>query len=225
MDLKTVQAAYRRYARIYDFIFGPVMEPGRKRVVQSLECRPGEKVLEVGVGTGLSLPLYPREVEVTGIDVSSEMLNKARHRVERRGLGNVSDLLEMDAENMTFANGSFDRVVAMYVVSVVPDPYRLVDQMRRVCKPDGEIMIVNHFQSKSSVMSFFEKMLARFSGAAGFRPDMDLDEFIRKSGLDVIERTGANLFGYWTVLRCRNDAENAQILPFLHKIAAGEAGS
>jgi phosphatidylethanolamine/phosphatidyl-N-methylethanolamine N-methyltransferase len=224
MDLQTVQAAYRRYARIYDLIFGPVMEPGRRRVVQSLKCRSGEKVLEVGVGTGLSLPLYPDEVQVTGIDVSSEMLEKARHRVQRHNLGNVADLLEMDAENMSFADSSFDKVVAMYVVTVVPDPFRLVDEMRRVCKPDGEIVIVNHFQSKVTLVSFFEKLLSRFSGAAGFRPDLDLDDFVATSGLKVLERTGTNVFGYWTMLRCQNDSDSAQVLPFVPQVAASDGG-
>lgn len=200
------------------------MEPGRKRVVRSLNCQSGERVLEVGVGTGLSLPLYPNEVEVTGIDVSSEMLEKARERVKRHDLENVADLLEMDAENMSFPDSSFDTVVAMYVVPVVPDPFRLVSEMRRVCKPGGEIAIVNHFQSKVPLISFFEKLLSPFSGAAGFRPDMDLDDFIEKSRLNVIERTGTNLFGYWTLLRCQNDSDNAEVLPFVPQVAAGDGG-
>jgi len=223
MNLDTVQAAYRRYARIYDLVFGPVMEPGRKKVVQSLGCESGQKILEVGVGTGLSLPLYPPGVDVTGIDVSAEMLSKARERVERHDIGNVSDLLEMDAENMTLPDNTYDKVVAMYVVSVVPDPFRLVEEMRRVCKPDGEIFIVNHFQSKAPLMRFLEKLLAPFSGAAGFRPDMNLDNFIDTSGLQVLERTGANIFGYWTILRCHNDGEPIDEQSFVPQAATADS--
>src|SRR5918911_5761876 len=103
MHIESVKAAYRRYARVYDTVFGPVLQPGRKAVLEALACKSGERVLEVGVGTGLSLPLYPREVRVTGIDVSREMLEKARARVARRHLTNVEALLEMDAERMSFA--------------------------------------------------------------------------------------------------------------------------
>jgi phosphatidylethanolamine/phosphatidyl-N-methylethanolamine N-methyltransferase len=126
MHIQAVKAAYRRYAPVYDTLFGPVLQPGRHAVVQALHCRPGERVLEVGVGTGLSLPLYPRDVRVTGIDLSSEMLEKAKRRVARVNLRNVEALLEMDAESTTFADASFDKVVAMYVVSVVPQPARLL---------------------------------------------------------------------------------------------------
>src|SRR5438067_6716754 len=125
MQIESVKAAYRRYAAVYDAVFGPVLQPGRKAVLQALRLRPGERVLEVGVGTGLSLPLYPRDVTITGIDVSREMLEKARRRVARQRLANVEALLEMDAERMSFADASFDKVVAMYVVSVVERPDRL----------------------------------------------------------------------------------------------------
>ena len=114
MQLETVKTAYRRYAGFYDALFGPVLQPGRKAVIEALQCKPGERVLEVGVGTGLSLDLYPPDVRVTGIDVSREMLEKARRRVAKRKLSHVEALLEMDAEAMTFAAASFDKIVAMF---------------------------------------------------------------------------------------------------------------
>src|SRR6266545_2875464 len=117
-----------------------------------MKCKPGESVLEVGVGTGLSLPLYPPSVKVTGIDVSPEMLERARALKERKGLNNVVALNYMDAEKMTFADSSFDKVVAMYVASVVPNAARLVQEMRRVCKPGGELWIVNHFRHANPVI-------------------------------------------------------------------------
>ena len=156
MHLQTVKAAYRRYARVYDALFGPVLQPGRKAVVKALGCRPGERVLEVGVGTGLSLPLYPPHTRVTGIDVSTEMLDKARARVENRKLTNVEALLEMNAEEMTFPDASFDKVVAMYVVSVVERPARLLEELHRVCRPEGEIFIVNHARSENPILGTLE---------------------------------------------------------------------
>ncbi|HVJ24137.1 MAG TPA: methyltransferase domain-containing protein, partial [Burkholderiales bacterium] len=139
MQIEAVKAAYRRYARIYDVVFGAVLQPGRNAVLQALKLKPGDRVLEVGVGTGLSLSLYPRDVRITGIDVSREMLERAQARVARAGLGNVDALLEMDAEQMAFPDASFDKVVAMYVVSVVARPARLLEELHRVCRPDGEI--------------------------------------------------------------------------------------
>src|SRR5262245_54387052 len=136
MHIDTVKAAYRRYAGFYNALFGPVLQPGRKAVIEAMDCKPGHRVLEVGVGTGLALDLYPEGVKVVGIDVSREMLEKARQRVARRGFNHVEALLEMDAEATTFPDASFDRIVAMYVLPVVPNPARLLAELHRVCKPD-----------------------------------------------------------------------------------------
>lgn len=204
MDIEAIRKSYRRYARSYDFYFGAVFQPGRKAVVNGLDCQPGERVLEVGVGTGLSLSLYPDTVHITGIDLSTDMLVQANERQQREQLKNVT-LLEMDAENMAFADNSFDKVVAMYVASVVPHPDRLVNEMRRVCKPGGEIFIVNHFLSTHPVMAAGEKLLAPLSKLVGFRPDFERDTFIRTTNLDVIDTRQVNLLGYWTMLRARNN--------------------
>lgn len=204
MSLDAVISAYRRYAGIYDVVFGPIMHPGRKRIVDALQCRPGDHILEVGVGTGLSLPLYSSGVRVTGIDVSREMLVVARRRVAREPLPHVEAILEMDAQAMSFPDARFDKVVAMYVVSVVPDPKKMVAEMRRVCKPGGEILIVNHFRSRNPVLGTMESLLAPFSRLAGFRPNLDMDEFLADTGLLVEEIRSTNLFGYWKILRCRN---------------------
>lgn len=206
MDIQAIQKSYRRYARGYDFYFGALFQPGRKAVIGQLSCQPGENILEVGVGTGLSLPLYPRNVRVTGIDLSADMLERAKVRKERDGLDQV-ELCEMDAEQMAFDNDSFDKVVAMYVASVVPHPERLVDEMRRVCKPDGELFIVNHFHNPNPFIARFEKLIAPLSKMLGFRPDFSLDGFVRGTGLEVIDRVPVNLFGYWTLLRARNNKQ------------------
>jgi phosphatidylethanolamine/phosphatidyl-N-methylethanolamine N-methyltransferase len=200
MQIETVKAAYRRYAGVYDAVFGPVLQPGRKAVLEALSLRPGDRVLEVGVGTGLSLPLYPRDVTITGIDVSREMLEKARRRVAKRKLVHVEALLEMDAEAMSFADASFDRIVAMYVLPVVPHPARLLAELHRVCKPDGEIYLVNHVRSDNPVIGAVEKGLARFSDKLGFHPDFELRDVLNGHELVQIERV--NLF--WKVMQLRN---------------------
>ncbi len=204
MELEAIRAAYRRYARIYDAVFGPILHPGRKQIIEALNCRPGDAILEVGVGTGLSLPLYPAKVKVTGIDISTEMLAKARERVKEAGLSQVEAVLEMDAEDLRFADSSFDKVVAMYVVSVVSDPSRMVEEMRRVCKPGGEIFIVNHFRARNPVIRVLEGLLSPLAKLVGFHPDLDLDDLLQKTRLDVVDIKSANLFGYWKVLRCRS---------------------
>lgn len=208
LDIDAVQKAYKRYASFYDASwFGPALQPGRKESIDRLNCRPGEKILEVGVGTGLSLPLYPDYVQVTGIDISPEMLKRAHARKERLGLDNVVELRVMDAECMEFSDNTFDKVAATYVASVVPHPEKLVNELRRVCKPDGELFILNHFQSTNPVLAAIERLLTPLSRLLGFHPDLCLDSFVKETDLDVIDVTSANLFGYWKLVRARNNKQ------------------
>lgn len=207
MNNDTIKAAYRRYARAYDLLFGPVLQGGRKMAIKALDMSPGNRVLEVGVGTGLSLPLYPRNVNVTAIDLSEDMIAKARQCVSRKGLSNVEAVLEMDAERMTFPDNHFDKVVAMYVVSVAQSPVRLVDEMCRVCKPEGEIAIVNHFRFHNPVVKRIETRLTSYSASLGFRLDLDLDGFLKATQLEVMEMRRTNFIGAWWVLLCINRAK------------------
>src|ERR1700726_3074780 len=163
MDLQDTIRTYRLFSGSYDFVFGPVFHPGRKEAVRIANTRPGQRILEVGVGTGLSLPFFRTDSKVTGIDVSAEMLAKARRRVERSKLRQVEALVEMDAENLTFADNSFDSVLALYVASVVPNPARFAAEMRRVCIPGGTIVLVNHFISRNWALRFMEKRLAQLA--------------------------------------------------------------
>ena len=158
-------------------------------------------MLEVGVGTGLSLPLYPPFVRVTGVDLSREMLDKARTRVRRRDLSNVEGLHEMDAHAMDFPDASFDKIVAMYVVSIVQEPARLLRELHRVCKPDGEIFMVNHVRSTNPILGAVEKGLARFSDQIGFHPDFDLHSLV--NGSARVEHI-SNVNFLWKVMRVRN---------------------
>lgn len=213
MDIPAIDQAYRRYARVYDVCFGAVFQPGRRAIVEVMDCGPGERILEVGVGTGLSLPLYPPEVSVVGIDISRPMLDQARVRQARCGLENTAALMVMDAENMAFRDDSFDKVVAMYVASVVPDPGRLVDEMRRVCKPAGQIFMVNHFHSRNPILGGVERLLAPLSKQLGFRPDFSLDRFLGQTGLDAMNIRRVNLFDFSTLVEARNNKTGVAVVP------------
>jgi phosphatidylethanolamine/phosphatidyl-N-methylethanolamine N-methyltransferase len=204
MDIEDTLRTYRLFSGSYDLVFGPVFHPGRKEAVRLANDRPSQRILEVGVGTGLSLPYFRADARVTGIDVSAEMLAKARRRVAQRRLSQVEALMEMDAEAMSFEDNAFDAVLALYVASVVPNPARFAAEMRRVCRPGGTIVVVNHFTSENPAMRFIEKRLAPLAGKIGFHADFPLDAFLTASELQVRETRPSNLFGYWKLLRCVN---------------------
>ena len=205
MDLRDTIRTYRLFSGSYDIVFGPVFHPGRKQAVRIANDRPGQRILEVGVGTGLSLPYFRADSHLTGIDVSAEMLAKARRRVERERLAHVDELHVMDAEHLDFEDNSFDAVLALYVASVVPSPARFAAEMRRVCIPGGTIVLVNHFTSENWALRFMEKRLAHLARHIGFHADFPLDAFLRNSALAVREVRPSNLFGYWRLLRCINE--------------------
>lgn len=210
MDIDSIKSAYRRYARIYDRVFGPVFRPGRKKAMKLMDPLSGKRVLEVGVGTGISLPDYPGDSRVVGIDISPEMLDIARQRCEREQLGHVEAILEMDAENLAFEDDGFDIVIAMYVASVVPNPDRLMAEMARVCKPGGRLLVVNHFASRNPVVRTFEKGLSPLSHILGFRPSMELTELPEPEGFQRTAVHPTNLFGYWKLVDFEGGSDRAQ---------------
>jgi phosphatidylethanolamine/phosphatidyl-N-methylethanolamine N-methyltransferase len=206
MDLRDTVRTYRLFSGSYDFVFGPVFHPGRKEAVRIVNDRPGQRILEVGVGTGLSLPFFRADSHLTGVDISEEMLAKARRRVENERLAHVDGLHVMDAEHLDFEDNSFDAVLALYVASVVPSPARFAAEMRRVCIPGGTIVLVNHFTSDNWALRFMEeKWLAHLARHIGFHADFPLETFLRDSKLAVREIRPSNLFGYWRLLRCINE--------------------
>ena len=209
MDNADIIKSYNRWAPGYDVLFAGIVQNGRREAIRRMRCRPGENVLDVGVGTGLSLPYYPPDTHVVGIDLTPSMLAKARRRIERMGLANA-EVHVMDAQAMTFADDSFDRVVAMYVASVVPDPGRLVTEMKRVCKPGGDVFVVNHFTNENPIVRGLEGLVSPLSSFLGFRPDFPMDRFIAETGLDVVEVQPVNLFGYWTLVHARNETPSSQ---------------
>ena len=176
MDLHDTIRTYRLFSGSYDIVFGPVFHPGRKEAVRIANDRPGQHILEVGVGTGLSLPHFRSDSRVTGIDVSEEMLANARRRAERLRLSHVEGHHLMDAENLEFPPNAFDAVLALYVASVVPNPAR-----------------------------FIERRLAGLARHIGFHADFPFDAFRRDSQLSIREVRPSNLFGYWKLLRCVNE--------------------
>lgn len=206
IDQAAVLAAYSRYANVYDLLFGAIFEPGRRAAVEAANTRPDQRILEVGVGTGLSLPRYRSDARVVGIDVSPEMLEKARTRVTRQGLSQVESLYEMDAERMRFPDDSFDAVVVMYTVSVVSDLERLFCEIRRVCIAGGDIVVVNHFASSGVFAGMIEKAMAPFSSTIGFRPNLKEAELARHAAMAIHEVRKVNVFGYWKLIRFRNGA-------------------
>jgi phosphatidylethanolamine/phosphatidyl-N-methylethanolamine N-methyltransferase len=205
LDAEAVRAAYRRWARIYDGAFGIVSGPARRHAIAALNALPDGRVLEVGVGTGLALPHYRRGLRVVGIDLSPEMLALARLRVERDRLDQVEALLEMDAEAMALPDASFDAAVAMFVASVVPDPRRMMAEIRRVVRPGGMIVLVNHFLAPPGIRRGIERAMAPFSRALGWHPD-----FAMEAVLTPAERARASLtpcppLGLFTLVRLAND--------------------
>ncbi|GAB3664815.1 class I SAM-dependent methyltransferase [Ramlibacter alkalitolerans] len=197
-----VITTYRYYAPIYDRLFGRVLEDGRRKMCRLVERLRPTDLLEVGVGTGLTLHRYPPETNITGVDLSQEMLDKAQDRARCPRTGRLQ-LLRMDAEALQFPDDSFDCVAVPYVLSVTPDPHRLVAEIRRVCKPDGHILILNHF-SGSGFWMFFEWMSSRLANRIGFRSTFAYAEHIERHEWQVLSVQNANLMGLSKLVHIRN---------------------
>jgi phosphatidylethanolamine/phosphatidyl-N-methylethanolamine N-methyltransferase len=208
MDEDAVRLAYRRWAPVYDHTFGRVAAEGRKHAVEVLNQTTG-RILEVGVGTGLSLPAYKSSLEITGIDLSPEMLDKARERVAEEALENIAGLHEMDASQLTFPDNSFDTVVAMFVMTVVPEPEKVMRELARTCKPGGEVMLVNHFSTDDGVRGWVERRMAPFGDKLGWRPVFDVDRVMVCPELQLLESRALRPWGIFTMMRFRKAATHS----------------
>jgi phosphatidylethanolamine/phosphatidyl-N-methylethanolamine N-methyltransferase len=209
IDENAIKSAYRRWAPVYDNTFGRISADGRKAVVALINRRRG-RVLEVGVGTGLSLSEYAPHLDIVGIDLSPEMLDKARQRVAMERLDNISGLHEMDASDLAFPDHSFDTTVAMFVMTVVPDPERVMRELARVTKPGGEVLLVNHFSQEEGVRGWVERQMAPFAEILGWRPVFDVGRVLVCEDLRLVQRRTLKPWRIFTIMRFAKRAAGEQ---------------
>lgn len=203
LEKRQVKRAYALYSPVYDLLFDWIFHPGRQAAVKLLDIQPGDRILEVGIGTGLNLSLYPPDCELVGIDISERMLEKGQAKIEELGLSNVT-LKVMDAGATDFADNEFDRALATYVISAVPDPVGVLREMRRVVKAGGTLVILNHFRSQKLLVGDLEDLLAPLCTRLGWRSNLALEPLLRQVGLTPDLITKVNLFNGWRLIRCVN---------------------
>lgn len=203
MDLGKIERVYSGYARVYDRLFGRIFQHSREAAVRDLNVGPDERVLEVGVGTGLCLPSYPRHCKITAIDLSDAMLVKARDRVRAHNLAHVT-LMRMDAGDMTFADGLFDIVVAAYVITAVPDYRKVMSEMIRVCRPGGRIVLLNHFTHNTKLVAAFERAISPLCKHIGFRTDLSVANVLDGWPLLMERDERVRPLRMWHVVECIN---------------------
>jgi phosphatidylethanolamine/phosphatidyl-N-methylethanolamine N-methyltransferase len=203
LEERQVRRAYDFYSPVYDFIFKKIFEPGRIAAVRLIGTPPRGRVLEVGIGTGLNLPLYPRQIDLVGIDLSEGMLKKAQEKVEALQMPNVT-LKYMDASALDFGDEEFDATLATYVISAVPDPVAVLREMRRVTKRGGSIVILNHFRSRNPVMRQIEDVLAPVCAHLGWKTNLALTPLLEAVGLTPEMTRRVNLMRGWHLVKCIN---------------------
>ncbi len=205
MDENDVRAAYRRWAPVYDATFGRLVKAGMRQATKQANNYSG-RLLDVGVGTGLALPHYGPQLSVTGVDLSGEMLERAKTRVKKARSANIEALLEMDASHLKFADETFDIVMATYVLTVVPDPVKVVEELARVTKPGGTVIIVNHFSVENGLRGAIEKGFAKHATKLGWRPEFPLDTLLVCERLRLVSIRPVKPLGFFTLLEFKRMA-------------------
>lgn len=209
IDLAGVAKAYARWAPIYDLVFGRVFDAGRRATIAAADSI-GGRVLDVGVGTGLSLSNYSATTRLVGVDLSEPMLRKAQERVRAFDLGNVEMLAVMDAKFLAFSTGTFNAVVAQYVITAVPEPEATLDEFIRVLKPGGELVLVNHIGAESGPRLWFELAFAPVARRLGWRPEFPWARLVnwaaRHGGVELVERRPMPPLGHFSLIRYRKSA-------------------
>src|ERR1700744_1421242 len=204
LDAHTVTKAYARWAPVYDLVFGAVFERGRHAAIAAAE-RIGGRVLEVGVGTGISLPHYSNKCKLSGVDISAPMLRKAEERVAEFGLTNVEGLWVMDAEHLSFPDASFDVIVAQYVITTVPNPEATLDEFARVLKPGGEIILVSRVGAEAGLRRSLEHWFAPAARKLGWRTEFSFERYAKwaqgAQGIRLIERRAMPPLGHFSLIR------------------------
>jgi phosphatidylethanolamine/phosphatidyl-N-methylethanolamine N-methyltransferase len=200
----TLNKAYARWAPVYDFVFGKVFDSGRKASIEAAE-RVGGRILDVGIGTGISLDDFSRKNRIVGVDISEPMLRRAHQRVIENKLTHVECLSVMDAEKLGFPDASFDVLVAQYVITAVPNPDATLDEFLRVTKPGGEVILVNHIGAESGPRYVFERCFAPVARRLGWRPEFQwarIQNWIdRTSNVRLIERRPMPPMGHFSLIR------------------------
>ena len=191
---------YSLYSPVYDLIFGKIMEQGRRKAIGLLNVGEEHKILEIGVGTGLTLGLYPSDCSIVGIDISKKMLTKAIKRASKVQNNNITFKI-MDALNLEFEDDTFDAVVASYVVTTVSDPLRLCHEMKRVCKEGGQIIVVNHSRSGNGFLGKFEDVISPLCRKVGFATDLNVLEPLKSSGINVNQVVPVKPFKLYKVIQ------------------------
>lgn len=206
IDRAGVAKAYARWAPIYDLVFGKVFDSGRQSTIAVADAI-GGRVLDVGVGTGLSLSDYSKTTRLCGVDISEPMLRKAHERVRTLNLSNVDVLAVMDAKNLAFPADYFDAVVAQYVITAVPDPEATLDDFVRVLKPGGELILVNHIGAESGPRKLFELAFSPIARRLGWRPEFPWQRLVnwaaRHGGVELAERRPMPPMGHFSLIRYR----------------------
>ena len=208
LDRETITKAYARWAPVYDLVFGAVFEPGRHAAIAAAECI-GGRIIEVGVGTGISLPHYSRRNHIYGVDISEPMLRKAQQRVTELDLSNVEALAVMDAEHLDFPDASFDVVVAQYVITTVPNPEATLDEFARVLKPGGEIVLVSRIGAEAGLRRALERWFAPAARKLGWRTEFAFQRYEvwaeAANGMQLVERRALPPLGHFSLIRFAKD--------------------